>query len=238
MAPVAAPLSISLFPAPIRCIFNQLTRIQCKFIRFSSRLEFLNLLKLHQSVLFGLLVKSSANLSHHLCLQLHQRVINQYSSSIMEIVIMECHINITACTQRFVQHVHLLQKSVSVHEFHYLFRKLAEVGHTLITELQAKKSRKINTGHFHSANHSPTDMTEENQTSLPHPSTVVNPSPDEDPNTSTHNVASQPETSKRRRRWIKRTLGRAKDNPPLPTRLLIYPVTNFRMMRRLCSQKV
>ena len=36
-------------------------------------------------------------------------------------------------------------------------------------------------------------------------STVVNPSPDEDPNTSTHNVASQPETSKRRRRWIRRT---------------------------------
>ena len=67
MAPVPAPF-VSLLPAThTRSLFNQLKRVQHKYLRFASHLEFLQQLKANHSIPAGLVVRSSANLHHHTC---------------------------------------------------------------------------------------------------------------------------------------------------------------------------
>ena len=55
---------------------------------------------------------------HSLCHQLHQQIIHQASSSIMEVTLLECFINIMSCTHKFLDLSHTLYQTVGAQDVH------------------------------------------------------------------------------------------------------------------------
>ena len=134
---------VSLLPTNTRSLFNQLKHVQHKYLRFASHLEFLQQLKANKSIPAGLVVRSSANLHHHTCLQLKQQIIHHASSSIMDIVLLDCSINITSCTQKFLELASSLRLSVDDKLFHQLLEKLNRQGQQHMFDLRTKKPRNL-----------------------------------------------------------------------------------------------
>ncbi len=109
-------------------------------------MEFLQQLKACSSVPAGLVVHSSANLNYDVCLQLQHQIINQASSSIMEVVLLECCINITTCTQKFLDLANSLRQLVDADLFCKLFEKLNTMGQQVKQKLQDNKAAKLQKG--------------------------------------------------------------------------------------------
>ena len=210
MAPAPASLCISELPCHVRSVFNQLRRVQCRFLRFSSHLQFLNLLKVNGAIPVGLLVKSSANLSNDLCHRFHQQIIHQASSSIVELTLLQCSINITSCIKKFIELSSCLRRSVNEVDFHQILNKLHVMGQIYERNLLATKKHKLSRGHYHIIRDCQAHTTSPRFTASSTDSDDITSdssvSIDMNGDNDTGDVSSQVHTkTPRSRRWIKRT---------------------------------